>query len=86
MASTQVQLFILPPNHGDQLALDAIKAMRRNMDKTTTAPTIFLPAILDVILQQVSAAYPLTNTSEAVAIVEKAITVGKAAVVHGYGK
>jgi hypothetical protein len=85
-AFTEVKLFVLPLNHGDTFALDAVKSVRKRLDKKITAPTIFIPAILDVILQQLAAGYPANNTSKAEEIVTMAITVVKSAVIHVYGR
>ena len=86
VATTELQVLVLHLNHGDHLALGAVKAVRGNMMHTTPAATIFVPAILDVILQQVSAGYPLSNTSKAEEIVTKAIAVVKATITQTYGK
>jgi hypothetical protein len=86
VATTELQVLVIPLNYGDEHALDAVKLARGNMMHTTPAATIFIPAILDVILQQVSAGYPLSNTSKAEQIVTKAIAVVKESVIHSYGK
>ena len=47
MATTELQVLVLPVNYGDKHALDAVKLARGNMMHTTPATTISIPAILD---------------------------------------
>lgn len=68
--------------------MDAVRAVKGEMqkDEATTAATIFIPAILDIILQQVAGGFPRKDVSKAEEIVENAIKLVKAAIIHPYGK
>ena len=87
-AKADVQIFILPLNYGDQFATDAINAVRRRLDKDKkiTAPLVFLPAALDILLQQVAEGDPVDGISEAETIVEKAINLVHSTIIQQYGK
>ena len=88
VARTEIVIFVLPSHHGDSFAIEAVRAVRERMQnaKTITPQTIFVPAILDALLQQVAEGSPRTNISNADEIVENAIKLVKAALLQPYGK
>ena len=88
VARTEIVIFILPSHHGDSYAIDAVRAVRERIQKAKaiTPQTIFVPAILDALLQQVAEGSPRTNISNAEEIVENAIKLVKAELLQPYGK
>ena len=88
VARTEIVIFILPSHHGDSYAIDAVRAVRERIQKAKaiTPQTIFVPAILDALLQQVAEGSPRTNISNAEEIVENAIKLVKVELLQPYGK
>ena len=86
--TTTVHVFVLALNYGDQFATDAINAVRRRLekDKKIPAPSVFVPAALDILLLQVAEGDPVDGISEAETIVEKAIQLVHSTIIHQYGR
>ena len=87
VARTEIIILVLLSQHGDQFALEAVRAVRRKMqnEEATGTPTIFIPAILNILLQQVAEGSPRTDISKTEEIVESAIRLVKVAVIQPYG-
>ena len=86
--TASVQIFVLALNYGDQFATDAINAVRRSLekDKKIPAPSVFVPAALDVLLLQVAEGDPVDGISEAETIVERAIQLIHQTIIQQYGR
>ncbi|XP_028415842.1 peroxidasin-like protein [Dendronephthya gigantea] len=75
VATTEVKIFVLPSHYGDQFAFDAINKVHKELgkDKRIPLPPAFVPAALDILLQQIAEGDPVYEISEAEAILEKTI-------------
>ena len=92
MRTVGVVIYVLPLNHGDQLALPAMNAVKKGLETSQSitlnygpAPEIS-PELLDRSLKQVSSDNPAFGISEAQTRVERAIDLVKLTIVHAYGR
>ena len=87
---TKVNISVLSLFYGDQFATDAINAVRRSLEKDKKTPegaaSIFVPAGLDLLLQQVAAGDPVDGISEAEIIVERTIQLVHSIIIQEFGR
>ena len=88
IARSKVQIFVLPLHFGDKFAFDAINEVHKELekDKRIPPPSVFVPAALDILLQQVAEGDPVNGISEAETIVEKTINLVHKTIIHQFGK
>lgn len=88
IAKIIVEIVELDLNYGDQFATDAIDEARKQFekDKVISGATVFIPAALDVLLQQVAESDPVNHLSEAETIVEKTIQLVHTKIIKEFGR